>query len=244
VASGRLARRDIPIGHASVLGTVAVDLKAWDAARKYRLVVGLEGTPIENEWDLWVYPQQLATAAPAGIHVAQQLDQAAEAVLRSGGKVLLLLKPSEVNTPVKIGFSSIFWNTAWTRGQAPHTLGILCNPKHPVFHGFPTEYHTNWQWWELIHDSAAMVLDPLMPELRGLVQPIDTWFENRRLSLLFECRSAGGKLMVASMDLSTDLDRRLVARQLRHSVLQYMAGPDFNPAVEVPAEAIRDIVKK
>ena len=31
------------------------------------------------------------------------------------------------------GFSSIFWNTAWTHHQAPHTLGILCDPRGPAF---------------------------------------------------------------------------------------------------------------
>ena len=30
------------------------------------------------------------------------------------------------------GFSPIFWNTAWTNWQPPHTLGILCDPKHPA----------------------------------------------------------------------------------------------------------------
>jgi len=154
------------------------------------------------------------------------------------------LKPSQVASDVQIGFSSIFWNTAWTRGQAPHTLGILCDPKHPVFAQFPTEGHTNWQWWELIHGSAAMVLDPMPPGLRPLVQPIDTWFEARRLGLLFEARVEGGKLMVASMDLTGGLDRRVVARQLRHSVLAYMASERFNPVLEVDAGLIRALCKK
>ena len=47
-----------------------------------------------------------------------------------------------------------------------------------------------------------MVLDDLPPELRPIVQPIDTWFEARRLGLVFEARVAGGKLLVCSMDLT------------------------------------------
>ena len=237
MAAGRFPKRDIPIGAAVPLGKVTVDLKPVVPARKYRLVVGLEGEDAQNDWDLWVYAERLPAAVPAGTHVTGRLDAAAEAVLRSGGKVLLALRPAEVDTPVKIGFSSIFWNTAWTRGQPPHTLGIVCDPRHPLFSRFPTEDHSNWQWWELMHDSAAMVLDRLPPRLRPLVQPIDTWFENRRLGLLFECRAAGGRLMVASMDLDTDLEHRLVARQMRHAVLEYMAGAKFNPTVELgPAE--------
>jgi hypothetical protein len=238
-ASGRLTPPTIAIGNARPLGRVAIELKQLPAPAKYRLVVALDAVSAENDWDLWVFPEQLDTSVPAGIHVTERLDAAAEAALRAGGRVLLALKPSEVDTPVKIGFSSIFWNTAWTRGQPPHTLGILCDPQHPLFSDFPTEYHSNWQWWELVHDSAAMVLDRLPPGLRALVQPIDTWFENRRLGLLFECRAAGGRLMVVSMDLSTDLDHRLVARQMRRAVLRYMASPAFQPSVDVDLATLR-----
>jgi hypothetical protein len=75
------------------------------------------------------------------------------------------------------------------------------------------------------------------------VQPIDTWFESRRLGLLFEARVGSGKLMVCSVDLSSNLDQRLVARQLRHSLLRYMATEGFRPTIEVPAEAIRSLLK-
>jgi hypothetical protein len=151
--------------------------------------------------------------------------------------------PAKIKSTVQIGFSSIFWNTAWTHNQAPHTLGILCDPKHPALVEFPTEYHSNWQWWELIHGSSAMVLDGLPANLNPIVQPIDTWFENRRLGLLFEASVNGGKLLVCSMDLKNDLARRPVARQMRHSILQYMDGPAFAPKQIVTPETIRSLIK-
>jgi hypothetical protein len=242
VAAGRLPAQTIPLGAATPLGTVSIALARLPAAQKYRLVVGLDGLDVENDWDVWLYADQLPRATPAGIHVSERLDLAAQSILAAGGRVLLAIPPAEVETPVKIGFSSIFWNTAWTRGQAPHTLGVLCDPQHPLFARFPTESHSNWQWWELIHRSAAMVLDRLPPGLTALVQPIDTWFENRRLGLLFECRVGRGRLMVTSMDLTHDLDHRLVARQMRHAVLTYMASPAFQPKVEVSAPAIRALM--
>ncbi|NUQ61813.1 MAG: hypothetical protein HUU20_04950 [Pirellulales bacterium] len=88
-----------------------------------------------------------------------------------------------------------------------------------------------------------MILDRLPPQLRPLVQPIDTWFESRRLGLLFEARVETGKSLVGSMDLTSDLDRRPVARQLRHSLLAYMAGSKFDPAVEADAKAVRDLCR-
>ena len=161
-------------------------------------------------------------------------------MLSEGGSVLLLNR--EVveegwGREVEIGFSSIFWNTAWTGGQAPHTLGILCDPDHPVFGHFPTEYHSNWQWWDPVTHSRAMRLDHLPGDLRPLIQPIDTWFENRRLGLLFEARVGGGRLMVCSIDLLNHMEERPVARQLLYSVLEYMKSGEFDPGTELePAQ--------
>jgi hypothetical protein len=203
----------------------------------------LEGTEFENDWDIWVFADRLAAPEADDILIVERLDEAALACLRDGGKVLLMPRAEQVQTQSRIGFSSIFWNTAWTRGQAPHTLGILCDPSQPVFAEFPTEYHSNWQWWELIHGAAAMMLDGLPGDLRPLVQPIDTWFENRRLGLLFEASVGGGRLMVCSMDLGSDLENRLVARQMRHSLLRYMSGDQFNPRQAVDLDSIRALLR-
>ncbi|MBW2220777.1 MAG: hypothetical protein JRF40_15015, partial [Deltaproteobacteria bacterium] len=180
----------------------------------------------------------------SGVRIVENLDPEALKELGKGGKVLLLADPRDVKSDVKIGFSSIFWNTAWTGGQAPHTLGILCDPKHPVFKDFPTDYHSNWQWWELIHGSAAMILNDMPPELRPLVQPIDTWFDAKRLGLLFEAELNGGKLMVCSMDLRSDLDTRHVARQMRHSILQYMGSDTFSPKQGLTVEQAASLFRK
>jgi hypothetical protein len=144
---------------------------------------------------------------------------------------------------IEIGFSSIFWNTAWTRGQAPHTMGILCHPDHPVFGDFPTEYHSNWQWWDPVSHSQVMVLDELPPSLRPLIQPIDTWFENRRLGLAFEASTGQGKLLVCSIDLKDSLDQRPVSRQLLFAILKYMNSDAFYPRVQLETDQIRDILR-
>jgi hypothetical protein len=241
VASGALKPAVIPTGSVTRLGTIAVNLAGLPPAQKYTLIVGLEGTTVENDWDIWLFANVLDTTAPDDILIVGVLDESALARLSAGGKVLLAPPPDSIKTESIIGFSSVFWNTAWTHNQTPHTLGILCNPEHPIFAHFPTEYHSNWQWWELIHGAAAMVLRPLPPNLRPLVQPIDTWFEARRLGLLFEAKLKGGKLMACSMDLTSNLDNRPVARQMRYSLLAYMQSEQFNPAIEVEAEQIREL---
>ncbi|MCB0071485.1 MAG: glycoside hydrolase [Caldilineaceae bacterium] len=246
-AQGELPLGDLPVGNDNHCGPITAPLADVAPAQKLTLVIGVtaDNAPrAENDWDLWLFAPAMDVTAPDDVLIISTLDESARAHLTGGGTVLWLPDPATVHAPSTIGFSSVFWNTAWTRGQAPHTLGILCDPGHPVFADFPTEGHSNWQWWELIHGSAAMVLDDLSPSLRPLVQPIDTWFEARRLGLLVEARVGGGKLAVCSMDLKTDLDQRPVARQFRASLLAYLTGPEFEPAVEVGIEGLENILKR
>jgi hypothetical protein len=225
-AGGTLAASEVSIGSGTIYGSIRQPLGNVAPAQKLRLVVAVAvgDETYENDWDLWVFPAELAAAWPENVHVCARLDAEAQAALEAGRTVLMLPPAAEVDAPAVLGFSSIFWNTAWTRNQPPHTLGILCDPAHPLFTHFPTESHSNWQWWELVHGAAAMSLDHLSPDLRPLVQVIDTWFEARRLGLLYEACVGDGRLVVCSMDLQSDLDHRLVARQFRYSLARYLAA--------------------
>ncbi|HZY25057.1 MAG TPA: beta-galactosidase, partial [Bacteroidales bacterium] len=129
----------------------------------------------------------------------------------------------------------------WTNNQAPHTLGILCDPTLPVFRNFPTGFHSDWQWWDPVSHSQAMIINDFPSELKPLIQPIDTWFENRRLALAFESKTNGGKLLVCSIDLKNVSEDRLVSKQLLTSILNYMNSPSFNPKVEVDINIIRKL---
>jgi hypothetical protein len=243
-ASGTMPAVNLMRGQLSPVGALSAQLSATAAPQKLQLVVGIEGTPYENDWDVWVYPRELNVAPPPGVLIAERLDDATLASLGRGGRVLLTPRPETVRSEVAIGFTPVFWNTAWTRNQSPHTLGILCDPRHEALAHFPTEYHTNWQWWELIHRSTAMVLDGMPPDLRPLVQVIDTWFEARRLGLVFEANVGGGKLLMCSADISHDLERRPVARQLRHSLLRYMDSDKFAPPIAVSVDDIRRLLRQ
>jgi hypothetical protein len=163
----------------------------------------------------------------------------------NGGSVLLLTYgkvQKENGAQVAIGFSSVFWNTAWTNNQPPHTLGILCDPKNPLFNDFPTEYYSNWQWWDPVSHSQAMIINGFPPNLKPLIQPIDTWFENRRLALAFESRTNGGKLLVCSIDLKNKIDERPSSKQLLISLLNYMNTKSFNPSTELGINEIKGLI--
>ncbi len=209
---------------------------------------GVEGVPPSNRGqDARDTQGQDALATPAdGILVTRELNEAALDRLNQGGKVLFLPLPQTIRNdeqhPLVMGFSSIFWNTVWTDWQPPHTLGILCDPNHPALERFPTQYHSNWQWWELIHEAAPFIVTAHR-SLHPVVQVIDDWVTARKLALVFEARVGNGKLLACGCDLATDLEKRPVARQMRHSLLTYMADGRFDPKFSMTAAQLADLLK-
>ncbi|HEY5808577.1 MAG TPA: hypothetical protein VIT67_11445, partial [Povalibacter sp.] len=170
VAEGNFPARDIALGAAQALGTIDLSLAPLPAPASYRLEVELlaakpagDGATLVNDWDIWVYPPSDGSPAhaPANIIETKELTSEIARKLEEGANVFLTLPPARIapdpkRGPIALGFSTIFWNTAWTNGQAPHTLGIFCDPKHPALQSFPTESHSNWQWWYPVHQAAPM----------------------------------------------------------------------------------------
>ena len=241
---GKLARTTIPIGNAFKLGEIRQSLTSIKQAGRFILTVG--AGKYENSWDIFVYPATLP-AADESIYVTQEFDARAQNILNKGGKVLLTVKKGSVK-PDKggdagIGFSSIFWNTSWTNGQLPHSLGILCNPKHPALEEFPTQYYSNWQWWDAMSHADAIRLDAVSSHLEPIVRVIDDWFTARPLGLIFECKTGKGKLLVSGIDLLSDSEKRPEARQLLYSLEKYMASGRFAPKLSVDAKTITELFK-
>ncbi len=234
----------IAIGNCIPVGTYSFDPAAIQEARKLTLEISIQNTPYRNKWELWIYPEQ-NEIEPGNLLITDKLDKKSEEILRRGGSVLLLTYgkvAKEKGARVAIGFSSIFWNTAWTNNQAPHTLGILCDPLNPLFREFPTEFHSNWQWWDPVSHSQAMIIDGFPADLKPVIQPIDTWFENRRLALAFEGKAGRGKLMVCSIDLKDISEERLASKQLLHSMLNYMNSKNFNPQIDIDLSQVRHLL--
>ena len=125
------AREGYPIDNVISLGA-SCRSAIFPTPARYKFVVGLAGTPFENDWNFWVYPVQVETSPSEGISIAHVLDDAALAKLDAGGKVLLLLPPGKLKGDrlgkISMTFASIFWNTALFPGM-PRTLGILCDPR-------------------------------------------------------------------------------------------------------------------
>ena len=193
---------------------------------------GYEGV---NSWPIWVYP---ADNQPdrSGITIVRKLDNAALKALEAGKKVLLM--PSDTTGTVGGLFQTDYWNYRMfkqiceSNGKpvSPGTLGILTDPAHPLFREFPTEEHTDWQWFPVLKASRPMILDALRG-YKPIVQVIDNVERNHRLGLVFEFAAGKGKLLVCCSDLESVLDCP-EGRQFYKAVLDYMRSDDFQPSVE------------
>lgn len=239
--------KDLPLTNCIPAGEIKYALSGIGEPSLLIVSVEVKETNSKNQWNIWVYPakQEAVEQLP---YITSTLDNQTMVRLDKGENVLLLLTPGSIlpekGGDIRVGFSSIFWNTAWTNKQPPHTLGILCDPTHPALAAFPTEGYSDYQWWDLVSNCNAMVLDDFPADYRPVVQLIDDWFTNRKLGILLEGKVGNGKLIVCSADLQKDLDKRPAARQLRQSILQYMASDRFNPSASLDPALVKALYQK
>lgn len=74
-----------------------------------------------------------------------------------------------------------------------------------------------------------------------IVEVIDNFVNNRRLASLYEGQVGKGKLVLATFDLSKDLDHRPVANQMLSSIVSYMNSAEFNPKPLTNFDTMRSI---
>lgn len=219
---------EIQQGKTSKLGQFNFDLTDIKNAQQLTIRLSVEGTTYENNWSVWVYPTVITESIPSDIVITRSFEEA-QAALAAGKKVLLNPDLKELNG-LQGKFVQVFWSPVHFPDQ-PGTMGLLMDPSHEVFKSFPTEFHSNWQWWDLCKQSQTMDISGM--KVTPLIRVIDNFYKNRSLANLFEVKIGKGKLLFSSMDLSSNLDKRTEAVQLRQSVLNYMNSEAFHPTEEV-----------
>ena len=141
-------------------------------------------------------------------------------------------------------FLPVFWNTSWFKMKPPHTTGAYIQADHPVFRDFPTDDWQDLQWWELTNRAQCMNLAEFPADYQPIVQPIDTWHLSRKLGMMIEARVGKGRLLLTTFDITSDLDRRIVARQLRQSILNYMNSDAFQPSLVLDPDVLRHLFER
>ncbi|MBR6945216.1 MAG: beta-glycosidase [Prevotella sp.] len=216
-------------------------------ATRLDLVLQIEGTLYHNTYPMWVYPENNIQAADTkGIIITNTLSDEIVKKLQQGAKVLYMPDTTSmgknrndiVRTQTVGGlFQTDYWNYGMfktisgnnKRPVSPGTLGILTDPEHPIFKDFPTDSHTNWQWFPMIKASNPSILDETEKNYRPIVQVIDNIERNHKLGLIYEYTVGKGKILVCMSPLN-QLQQYPEARQLYKSILHYMQSETFQPA--------------
>jgi len=170
--------------------------------------------------------------------------------LQQGEKVLLFPAVESIKDKSVAGlFPPDFWYYGMFKGiservkkpVSPGTLGILTDPGHPLFNSFPTDFHTNWQWWSIINASRPLILDKTAHQYRPIVQIIDNLERNYKLGLVFEFALGKGKLLVCMARLN-DILEKPEAYHLHKSIINYMKTDEFSPEYSVDSRLLHDLL--
>ena len=234
-------------------GELRIDLSAFDKPTQLQLCLSIEdteyfGVPYHNTYDLWVYPAWSdLSKLESQVIVTNELTEAIAKQLEKGKRVLLM--PDSTDLCVGGLFQTDYWNYRMfkticegnKKSVSPGTLGILTDPKHPIFKGFPTEIHTNWQWFPIIKASHPFILDNTGKDYRPIIQVIDNIERNHKLGLVFEFAIGKGKLLVCMADLDK-ASSYPEGRQFYRSLLEYMTSDDFAPQTTITLQDFRRLM--
>lgn len=227
---------------------ISFPLAEVEAPQRLTIRISIKDTQFVNHYSIWIYPPEVDTSVPQGAKIIHKLDPSNLTELEQGERVLLFPDITKLKNSIKGSFQTDFWCFPMFRRAAqqrnievaPGTLGILCDPNTPALAHFPTEFHSNWQWWHLVKNSRPIILDNTPADYRPTVQVIDNFERNHKLGLIFEARVGKGKLLVCAIDLLGHQDKP-EARQLLHSLLQYVGSDKFRPQSEIPVKLLEEI---
>ena len=250
IAQGQTRQMTMPTGEVTQVDLLSAELKGVKKASKLSLTLALKGTKYRNRYDVWVYPAKARVAKSKAVIETRSFNRKVKAALAAGERVLLMPAPGTVKRTVASAFQSSFWSPMFRNKpgrlsplgkQTPGVQGLLLDPDHPLFADFPTEFHSNWQWWQMVKHSQLLILDETPHTYRPIVQMIDGFDRNHKLGLVCEAKVGRGSLLICGIDLP-GLQAHPEARQLLAGLRRYVSGKDFKPEHELDEELIRRIV--
>ena len=223
-----------PAGELTDIGMIEIGLDTLQIGKSVRYNLIIYIGEISNLYPIWVYPQ-IVPKCPEGVYETPYLDKNAIEVLNAGGKVYLTPPSTKEALPssIQAQFTTDFWSVGTFAGQEGG-MGQLIDEKHPIFESFPTEFHTNWQWWPMATQRAVI----LPKRCQAIVAEMDSYAFLRPMVQLMECKCGNGKLMFSSMGLQ-DLQQYPEARTLLDAIYRYMDSERFAPAQRLEPEIFK-----
>ncbi|MBO5279456.1 MAG: hypothetical protein J6B06_08210 [Lachnospiraceae bacterium] len=237
VKCGSFEKKDYLLAKNQEIGVLEVRLDAekFAAPECYTIELYVDGTELTNSWNIWLYEQEIDMPELKTAVYTRDLKEAKEA-LEAGKKVVYCpyLSVLDWNCPY-LSAKPTFWNAQmgprWTRG-----LGILCQSSHPALKHFPTREYQEYQWSEIIRDAKGINLEHYPADFKPIVQPVDEWNRNYKMSLVLEVKVGNGSLLLISSDLEKNKENSPVKKQLLKSLLLYADSEEFQPQNTVSME--------
>lgn len=219
---------NVPVGAVAQVGEISVPLGDVKAPARHEFAFG------RNRWPLWVYPAEIPASVPEGVVFTDDLAEAKVAVA-AGRRVLFDAHAcADPKATLHTSFIPVYWGTTWFPGQRAITLGMVVQSQSPAFATFPTEDWQDWQWKHLVNGAKTFRLSGTDPGFTPLAMPVVDFHKPALAALLFEAKVGRARVLVSGIDLSS---ARPEARQLRRSLLDYIASDAFVPVGAIAPEA-------
>lgn len=229
-------QKNCPPGTYTSLGRLDIPLEVKGVSAALILTVSIGDCT--STYPVWVY-QKTSPECPKNVYETRVFDEQTRAVLQNGGRVYLSPdadRESLLNS-IKTQFTTDFWSVG-TFAEQEGGMGQLIDTEHPIFRNFPTDFHTDWQWW-IVAGKRAVILPRSM---KSVITEMDSYAFLRPMAQLIEFNCLNGKVLLSTMELHKSLQYP-EARALQAAIYEYLSGEEFRPAEELTVEELRTMVR-
>lgn len=229
-------QKNCPPGTYTSLGRLDIPLEVKGVSAALILTVSIGGCT--STYPVWVY-QKTSPECPKNVYETRVFDEQTRAVLQNGGRVYLSPDADRESLPnsIKTQFTTDFWSVG-TFAEQEGGMGQLIDTEHPIFRNFPTDFHTDWQWW-IVAGKRAVILPRSM---KSVITEMDSYAFLRPMAQLIEFNCLNGKVLLSTMELHKSLQYP-EARALQAAIYEYLSGEEFRPAEELTVEELRTMVR-
>ena len=228
--------KSCPPGSYTTIGILDIPLDVMSKNTALTLTVSIGNST--GSYPVWVY-QKTTPVCPENVYEARIFDERTKEVLQNGGRVYLSPDADEESLPysIKTQFTTDFWSVG-TFADQEGGMGQLIDTEHPIFKEFPTDFHTDWQWWIMATKLAVILPHPM----KMIITEMDSYAFLRPMAQLIEFRCLKGKVLLSTMELHKS-QQYPEARALQAAIYTYLSGENFEPAEGLTEEELSTLVR-
>ena len=229
-------QKNCPPGTYTLLGRLDIPLEVKGVSAALILTVSIGDCT--STYPVWVY-QKTSPECPKNVYETRVFDEQTRAVLQNGGRVYLSPDADKESLPysIKTQFTTDFWSVGTFTDQEGG-MGQLIDTEHPILKEFPTDFHTDWQWWIMATKRAVILPHPM----KTIITEMDSYAFLRPMAQLIEFRCLKGKVLLSTMELHKS-QQYPEARALQTAIYEYLSGEGFEPSEEIAEEELSMLVR-